>query len=109
MNRATVAQYNGYFASNAPIEQLTMAQIGTLLGEQSGWAAANASQISGYIEGSIVTVNNNGAATEIPLTGTTVGTPYAGTQSGWTLAPTGTSTYTALAAWPALPDERRSS
>jgi len=98
-----LAQYNGYFASNAPIEQLTMAQIGTLLGEQSGWAAANASQISGYIEGSTVTVNNNGAATEIPLTGTTVGTPYAGTQSGWTLAPTGTSTYTALAAWPALP------
>jgi hypothetical protein len=98
-----LSQYNGYFASNAPIEQLTMAQIGTLLSEQSGWAAANASQISGYIEGNVVTVNNNGAATEIPLTGTTVGTPYAGTQSGWTNAPTGPSTYTALAAWPALP------
>ena len=98
-----LSQYNGYFASNAPIEQLTMAQIGTLLSEQSGWAAANASQISGNIEGNVVTVNNNGAATEIPLTGTNVGTPYAGTQSGWTLAPTGTSTYTALAAWPAQP------
>jgi hypothetical protein len=98
-----LAQYNAYFASNAPVEQLTMAQIGTLLSEQAGWAAANASQISGYIEGNVVTVNNNGAATEIPLTGTTVGTPYAGTQSGWTNAPTGSSTYTALAAWPALP------
>jgi len=83
--------------------QFTMAQIGTLLSEQAGWAAANASQISGYIEGNVVTVNNNGAATEIPLTGTNVGTPYAGTQSGWTSAPTGTSTYTALAAWPAVP------
>ena len=50
-----------------------------------------------------MTVNNSGAATEIPLTGTNIGTPYAGTQSGWTNAPTGTSTYTALAAWPALP------
>ena len=80
-----------------------MPQIGTLLNEQAGWAAANKSQISGYIDGNVVTVNNNGAATEIPLTGTTIGTPYAGTQSGWTNAPTGTSTYTALAAWPALP------
>jgi hypothetical protein len=98
-----LAQYNTYFASNAPIEQLTMPQIGTLLTEQSGWATANKSQISGYIEGNVVTVDNNGTATEIPLTGTTIGTPYAGTQSGWTSAPTGTSTYTALAAWPALP------
>jgi len=97
-----LAEYNGYFASNAPIEQLTMAQIGTLLSEQSGWAAANASQISGYIEGNVVTVNNNGAATEIPLTGTNIGTQYAGTVSGWTNAPTGTSTYTA-AAWPPVP------
>ncbi|HTP22269.1 MAG TPA: hypothetical protein VMJ65_21855 [Solirubrobacteraceae bacterium] len=87
----------------APIEQLTMAQIGTLSSEQAGWAAADTSQVSGYIEGNVVTVNNNGAATEIPLTGTNIGTPYAGTVSGWTNGPTGTSTYTALAAWPALP------
>ena len=98
-----LAEYNAYFASNAPIEQLTMAQMGTLLSEQAGWSAANASRISGSIEGNVVTVNNSGAATEIPLTGTNIGTPYAGTQSGWTNAPTGTSTYTALAAWPALP------
>ncbi len=98
-----LSEYNGYFASNAPIEQLTMAQIGTLLSEQAGWAAANTSQISGSIEGNVVTVTNNGAATEIPLTGTNIGTPYAGTVSGWTNAPAGTSTYTALAAWPALP------
>ena len=79
-----LAQYNGYFASNAPIEQLTMAQIGTLLSEQAGWVAANASQISGYIEGSTVTVNNNGAATEIPLTGTNVGTRTREPSPGWT-------------------------
>ena len=35
-----LAQYHQYFAANAPIVQLTMAQIGTLLSEQAGWAAA---------------------------------------------------------------------
>ena len=98
-----VSEYNTYFAANAPIEQPTTAQIGALLGEQSGWAAANAAQISGFIHGNVVTVQNGGPPTEMPLTGTNVGTPYAGTQSGWTLAPSGTSTYTALAAWPAPP------
>jgi len=98
-----LSQYRQYFASNAPIEQLTMPQIGTLLDEQSGWAAANASQVTGSIQGHVVTVVNGGSAIEIPLTGTTVGSPYAGSQSGWVLAPSGTSTYTALAAWPAPP------
>jgi hypothetical protein len=98
-----LAQYNSYFASNTPIEQLTMAQIGTLLSQQAGWAAANTTQVSGSIQGNIVTVNNSGTALELPLTGTTIGTPYAGSQSGWTLAPAGTSSYTALAPWPAPP------
>jgi hypothetical protein len=98
-----LAQYHQYFASNAPIEQLTMAQIGALLTEQANWATANASQVSGYIQGNVVTVNNKGAAIELPLTGTNIGSAYAGSQSGWTLAPAGTSTYTALSAWPAPP------
>jgi hypothetical protein len=51
----------------------------------------------------VVTVDNTGAATEMPLTGTTVGSPCAASQSGWTVAPPGTSTYTALASWPAPP------
>ena len=98
-----LAQYNQYFADNAPFVQLTMSQIGTLLTEQAGWAAANSSQVTGNISGNVVTVNNTGSAIEMPLTGTTVGSPYAGSQSGWTLAPAGKSTYTALAAWPAPP------
>jgi hypothetical protein len=98
-----LAQYHQYFQANAPIVQLTMPQIGTLLNQQSAWAAADTSQISGSISGNVVTVTNSGAATDIPLTGTTVGSAYAGTQSGWVSAPTGTSTYTALAAWPAPP------
>ncbi|MBV8989139.1 MAG: hypothetical protein JO372_11340 [Solirubrobacterales bacterium] len=98
-----LAEYHQYFAANAPIQQLTMAQIGTLLSQQAGWATAGGGQVSGYIEGNVVTVNNSGPAIEIPLTGTTVGSAYGGMQSGWTLAPTGVSSYTALSAWPAPP------
>ena len=65
-----LSEYNTYFAANAPIEQPTMAQIGALLSEQAGWAAASASQITGSVQGKAVTVQNGGPPTEIPLTGT---------------------------------------
>jgi len=94
-------EYNEYFNSTAPVVQLTEQAIANVLAEQNAWSATSA--ISGYIEGNIVTVNNSGAALEVPLTGTNVGSAYAGTQSGWTDAPTGSSTYTAAAAWPAEP------
>ena len=96
--------YNQYFKANAPIEQLTMADIATLLSEQTKWLAVNRTQVTGSIEGSTVTLNNSGSALELPLTGiTTVGSDYAGSHSGWTLAPAGTKTYTAITAWPAPP------
>ncbi|HEY1713481.1 MAG TPA: hypothetical protein VGG07_11300 [Solirubrobacteraceae bacterium] len=96
--------YNQYFKANAPIEQLTMADIATLLSEQTKWLAVNRTQVTGSIEGSAVTLNNTGSALELPLTGmTTVGSDYAGSHSGWTLAPAGKSTYTAQTAWPAPP------
>jgi hypothetical protein len=94
-------EYNAYFQSNAPIVQLTEQAIANLLAEQGAWSASSA--VSGYIEGNVVSVSNAGPALEVPLTGTTVGSQYAGTQSGWVSAPTGTSTYTALAPWPAEP------
>ena len=99
-----LAQYNTYFAANAPIDQLTMAQTGTLLNEQAAWATAAGSQVTGSIQGNVVTVNNGGAAINIPLTGIVgVGSLYGGTQSGWVNTPAGSKTYTALATWPALP------
>jgi hypothetical protein len=99
-----LAQYNTYFAANAPIDQLTMQATGNLLNEQGAWATAAGSQVTGSIEGNIVTVKNGGAAMNIPLTGITgVGSLYGGTQSGWVNTPAGSKTYTALAAWPALP------
>jgi hypothetical protein len=93
-------QYNTYFGSNSPIEQLTMAQIGNLLNQQAAWKANT--QVSGYIQGNQVTITNGGAAADVPLTGiTTVGTPYGGTQSGWTSEAAGSTTYTAQSTWPA--------
>ncbi len=97
-----LAQYNEYFNSSAPIEQLTEQAIANLLAEQQAWSATTG--VSGSIEGNVVTVDNaTGSSIWVPLTGTNVGSPYAGTQSGWVDAPTGTSTDTALAAWPTEP------
>jgi hypothetical protein len=98
-----LAEYSQYF--NAPIEQLTVAQIGQLLAEQQAWSKANASQVSGYIEGNQVTIQNSGAGVvNAPLTGVTgVGSVYGGTQSGWQSVPAAASTYTAPTAWPTAP------
>jgi hypothetical protein len=97
-------QYSQYF--NVPIEQLTVAQIGQLLAQQQAWSKANASQVSGYIEGNKVTIQNSGTeAVNTPLTGVTgVGAAYGGIQSGWTSAPVAASTYTAATSWPAAPE-----
>jgi hypothetical protein len=98
-------EYSQYF--NAPIEQLTVAQIGQLLAEQQAWSKASASQVSGYIEGNKVTVQNSGTeAVNTPLTGVTgVGSVYGGIQSGWTSAPTNASSYTAATSWPTAPEQ----
>ena len=96
-------EYDSYF--NTPLEQPTMAQIGALLAEQQAWSKANTSQVSGYIEGNTVTLQNTGTeAVNTPLTGVTgVGAVYGGIQSGWTSVAAGTSTATAPTTWPAAP------
>jgi hypothetical protein len=95
-----LAQYKQDF--NAPLEQLTMAQIGALLAEQQAWSKASAGQVSGYIEGGKVTIVNSGSAISVPLTGVTgVGSVYGGIQSGWTSVGAGTSTHTSPTTWPA--------
>jgi hypothetical protein len=97
-----LAEYKKYF--NPAIEQPTMAQIGEVLAEQKAWIEANASQVSGYIEGNQVTINNSGAAVRAPLTGVTgVGSAYGGTTSGWTSVPAGPSTHAAPTTWPETP------
>ena len=65
-----LAQYGQYFNSTAPIEQLTMAQIGTLLTNQANWANVNGAKLTGSIEGNVVTVTNStGGQVWLPLTG----------------------------------------
>ncbi len=98
-----LAEYKTYF--NTPIEQPTMAQIGAVLAEQQAWSQANTSQVTGYIEGNQVTINNSGTSpVNAPLTGVTgVGSVYGGIQSGWTSVPVAASTYTAPTTWPVAP------
>jgi Immunoglobulin I-set domain len=101
-----LGEYEEYFNSSAPYEQLTLGAIGNLLAEQAAWKAALAAgQLSGYIEGDEVTIQNSGAgALNVPLTGVSgVGSLYGGIQSGWTSVPGGTSTHSAPVAWPEDP------
>lgn len=101
---AVLADYARYFAANAPIVQLSHSDIANLLGQQSAWGTASSGQVSGYIEGSRVTIVNNGsAAVALPLSGTEVGDLYGGTRSGWGTAPPGTSTHVATTPWPTTP------
>jgi hypothetical protein len=99
---ATVALYERYFSTtSAPIQQLTHTQIGDLLGKQSTWASANAATVIGYVEREVVVVTNGErSAIEVPLTGTEVGSSYAGGRSGWSSAAEGTTRYRAATAWP---------
>jgi hypothetical protein len=96
-------EYEQYFS--APIEQPTLAAAGALLREQAAWSTAIAQgQVSGYIEGAKVTLQNSGTqAISVPLTGVSgVGSLYGAISSGWTSLPVSTSSsYTAPTAWPA--------
>ena len=99
---ATLARYRATFNASAPIVQLTPTEIGSLLARQDGWATASRSSVSGYIDGTRVTVANSASsAVDVPLTGTEAGAAYAGTRSGWVRAARGTSVHTATGAWPA--------
>jgi len=99
----TIALYERYFSTaSAPIQQLTHTQIGDLLGRQSTWAGANAATVIGYIEREdVVVTNGESSAIEVPLTGTEVGSSYAGGRSGWSAAAAeATTRYRAATAWP---------
>ena len=99
---AALASYTRYLNASAPIVQLTMSQVGDLLGRQSTWASASASSVTGYVEGAQVTLVNSGtAAIDVPLTGTEAGTAYGGSQSGWVRTALGNSTHIAASPWPA--------
>jgi hypothetical protein len=101
---ATIAEYDTYFNSTEPIQQLSPTQIGELLAHQEAWATASTSTITGYIEGiRAVIINNGTATTAVPLSGTEAGTLYGGTRSGWINTARGRTSHTAAHPWPAAP------
>jgi hypothetical protein len=80
-----LARYDAeYDRTVSPLVQLTPTQIAASLVQQRDWGTARA-QVQGWIQDGAVHVKNTGAtAVSVPLTGTTVGQPYGGQQSGWT-------------------------
>jgi hypothetical protein len=81
-----LATYHSEFADDAPLIQLTPAQIGQTLTQQSTWAAELASgKVTAWLQDGVIHVKNSDTtATDVPLTGTTVGSAYGGQKSGWT-------------------------
>jgi hypothetical protein len=77
--------------TSAPLVDLTSSQIAATLARQSAWAAnLAAGKVSAWLQDGVLHVKNlDGAAMDVPLTGTTVGDLYAGQKSGWTSIPAG--------------------
>lgn len=71
--------------AKAPLVQLTTAQIGAALAQQSAWAAhLAAGDVTAWLQdGRLHVKNASGGPVEVPLTGTTTGDLYAGQRSGW--------------------------
>jgi hypothetical protein len=101
-----ISEYDGYFNSNTPYEQLTLGGIGATLAEQDAWApiqAASSPTVTASEQNGVVTVGNTGSAVSVPVTvppGTTVngspfGQAYGGELSSWVnLGSGGTETLT---------------
>jgi hypothetical protein len=71
--------------AKAPLVQLTSAQVAATLAQQNTWAAhLAAGDVTAWLQdGKLHVKNTSSAAVDVPLTGTTVGEPYAGQRSGW--------------------------
>ena len=99
-----LSQYNSWYTSAAPLDQMTDVTEAQVLAEQGAWATADAAgNFTASEQNGVVTVTNNGSAVGIPVTvppGTTVngspfGQAYGGTLSNWvTLSSGGTETLT---------------
>ena len=72
-----LSQYNSWFNSSAPIDQMTDVSEAQVLAEQGAWATADdrGRSVSASETNGVVTVTNSGAAVNVPITvppGTTV-------------------------------------
>ena len=95
---AMLSQYNAWYASSAPLDQLTDVTSAQALARQAAWATAQtAGQYTATETNGTVTITNNGAPVNVPVTapagttvnGTAFGQPYGGTLSDWVSLGTG--------------------
>ena len=93
-----LSQYNAWYNTNSPLAQMTDVTAAQTLAEQGAWATASAGgNYTASITNGTVTVKNNGAAVNVPITvpaGTTVngaafGQAYGGQLSAWVNLGTG--------------------
>ena len=93
-----LSQYNTWYNTNSPLDQMTDTTEAQILAEQGAWATAeNGGNYTATESNGTVTVTNNGSAVNVPITvpaGTTVngaafGTAYGGQLSDWVNLGTG--------------------
>ena len=79
--------------TSTPLVQLSQDDVAKTLVRQKAWAAdVTAGRVSGYIKDGKVHVVAS-TAIDVPITGTTEGSAYAGTKSGWKAVAEGDTTY----------------
>ena len=92
------SQYNAWYNTNSPLDQMTDTTEAQVLADQGGWATADTGgNYTATETNGTVTVTNNGSAVNVPITvpaGTTVngaafGTAYGGDLSDWVNLGTG--------------------
>jgi hypothetical protein len=96
-----ISEYESYFNSSTPFQQLTLGGVGNILADQTNWAAAeSAGSVKATVQNGVVTVTNTGtSAVNVPVTapdGTTTGgvafgAAYGGSLSTWTSVAAGGS------------------
>ena len=95
-----LSQYNAWYNTNSPLDQMTDVAEAQVLAEQGAWATAETASTPQYtasVTNGTVTVANAGPAVNVPITvpaGTTVngaafGTAYGGQLSDWVNLGTG--------------------
>jgi hypothetical protein len=85
-------RYRAYFSSAAPLQQPGQAALTEELRRQEAWrSAVAAGQVSGYVQDGKVRIDAT-VPLQVPVTGASAGSDYAGRRSGWTAVVPGTTT-----------------
>ena len=64
-----LSQYNTWYASTAPLDQMTDVSEAQVMAEQAAWASASTgSNVSATVQNGVVTVTNSGSEVKVPVT-----------------------------------------